>query len=200
MNSPVRPFQASSSIVRPIKVADLSDAQLLDSCRGGDHRGWAELVGRHQRFVYSVARSNGLDEQDAGDVLQITFSELLAHLDDIKDPDRLRGWLGTIARRQSWRMREARRASVDLDAVVDLGELDADIERVAVLDSLMSSLDQLDEPCRSLLERLFLAGGDEAYKSVANDLEMAIGSIGPTRQRCLDRLRELLEQANPATD
>ena len=89
-----------------------SDGELLNRCRARDAAAWNQLVGRYERLVYSVALRNGLDADDAADVTQNTFVNLLDAMDRIRDEERLASWLMTVARRQAWRVRT--RAALDL--------------------------------------------------------------------------------------
>jgi RNA polymerase sigma factor (sigma-70 family) len=167
--------------------------QLVAAAAAGDHAAWAALIDRYTSLLWSVARSFRLPEADAADVVQTTWLRLVEHLDRVDDPDRLPGWLATTVRRECLRL--VRRAShesyAELAEVADDGPgLDARVlsdERDA---ALWHALAQLDDFCRQLL-RILMADPPPAYAAVAAALDLPIGSIGPTRARCLSKLRRM---------
>lgn len=174
-----------------------ANADLLARCRRGDAAAWDELVARHERLVHSVPLREGLSIEDAADVAQETFVELLRQLATIRDPERLSWWLMTVARRRSWRRREERRRSsadapwdppsTDDVAVVD--DEDDWVEAVWVHDAI----GRLEPACRDLVHVLFLDPTRPSYAEVAQRLDLPIGSIGPARRRCLACLERLLK-------
>jgi RNA polymerase sigma factor (sigma-70 family) len=171
---------------------------LLAQAAAGDERAWNALVDQHTRLLWSVARSFRLDQADAADVVQTTWLRLLEHLDRIEDPTRLVGWLVTTARRECLRVlrRSGReRLIVDEDAALDIPDDDADPVETRLITNernatLWRAFRRLPERCQRLL-RVAVAV-PQAYDEVSAQLEMPVGSIGPTRARCLDRLRKLL--------
>lgn len=188
---------------------DLDDAALIGQCRAGREAAWSTLVRRYQRLVYTVPRRAGLSDEAAADVFQQTFERLLGHLHRIDDPARVRAWLVTTAKRESLRLLEQARRQVALpgnagaEAAGDDGDpfdrlpsadplpetLLADLQD---LDRLRTAIDRLDPRSRQLVELLFLGDDVPAYDEIARRLGMAEGSIGPTRQRVLAKLRALL--------
>jgi RNA polymerase sigma factor (sigma-70 family) len=167
--------------------------QLVAAAAAGDAEAWAALVDRYTSLLWSVARSFRLPEADAADVVQTTWLRLVEHLDRVDDPDRLPGWLATTVRRECLRMvRRAGRESFApiADVADDSPALDAQVlkdERDALL---WHAFAQLDEACRRLL-RVLMADPPPAYAVVAEALDLPIGSIGPTRARCLSKLRRM---------
>src|SRR5918911_2148835 len=107
---------------------ELSDASLLRACRGGDQEAWTTLVNRYHSQIYTIPRRAGLDEEAAADVFQRVFATLVEHLDTLTDPDRLRAWLVTTARRESWRIGRqqaaARNRSAREDEAVEVPDAD----------------------------------------------------------------------------
>lgn len=183
------------------KKNQATDAQLLVQCRRGEAAAWKELVGRYGNLVYSVCRSTGLSEVDASEVTQQTFCILQDSLDRLKPDSRLGPWLATVARRHSWRVlarqnRESPEAPDELteraEALSEEGSGTASWER---LEWLHHGLSLLDERCRKLLTALYLGSDPASYEGVAQQLNIAMGSIGPTRARCLKKLRGFLESA-----
>ena len=184
------------------------DASLVARCRAGDGRAWEALVKRYQRLVYTVVGRVGLDAHAAADVFQTVFTRLVQHLPRLSQPEKLQAWVVTTAKREALLARRIGLRTVsttrqDDEAEFDLPD-DAPLAEDALaelqqLDLLRHGLDRLDERCRELLLLLFRDEDDKLpYDEVGRRLGMPQGSIGPTRSRCLDKLRRLVEakQAN----
>lgn len=167
------------------------DRRLLEGCRRGETRAWADLLADYERLVFSIPLRYGLAREDAADVVQLTFTELLQSLDVLRDDERLVGWLATVARRQSWRLLERRKRETAVDELPERAEPDP-AETWTRDEWLYDGLLTLDERCRELIVALYLTADSPAYADVARRLGRPIGSIGPTRARCLQRLRAAL--------
>lgn len=192
-------------------LSTLDDHELVQRCRQGEQAAWAVLVRRYQRLVYTVPRTAGLPEEQAADVFQFTFERLHQHLHRLDDPTRVRAWLVTTAKRETLRLlaenrRYASSASVgagaegeDIDPLAALPDpaplQDAQLDALQQQDRLRAAVDRLDPAARQLVELLFLQEEPLAYAEIARRLQMPEGSIGPTRARCLAKLRKLLENA-----
>jgi RNA polymerase sigma factor (sigma-70 family) len=199
---------ASDAMADP---STLSDSELVTACRAGHPWAWRALVHRYQRLIYTVARRAGLSEHDAADVLQACFCALLDQLDRIQQPERLQAWLVTIARRETLGLLGAQRrhpsVSVSTDAHGDDGASDDPLARMAdegplppdLLDALQTqhrlhrALATLDKRSRELLSALYLSDPPPSFEEIAQRLDMAPGSVGPTRLRALDKLRRALD-------
>ena len=172
-------------------------ASLLARAAQGDQRAWDELVAEHTRLLWSVARSFRLDAADANDVVQTTWLRLVEHLDRIEDPARLVGWLVTTARREAMRVlrRSGRERPVYEDTVLDRPDDAPPVDTAVLVDerdqALWQAFSRLGEKCQQLL-RVAVAD-PKAYEEISAALDMPIGSIGPTRRRCLTQLRGLVE-------
>jgi RNA polymerase sigma factor (sigma-70 family) len=168
-------------------------ADLLRRAADGEQAAWDTLVDRFSSLVWSTARAHRLSRDDAADVAQTTWLRLVEHLDRIREPERVGAWLATTARHESLRVirRSSREQPTD-DA--DLFEAPADdvADRLLVDPQadgvLWRAFAALSERCKSLL-RLLMSDAEPTYEEVGAALGMPIGAIGPTRQRCLDRLR-----------
>jgi RNA polymerase sigma factor (sigma-70 family) len=188
------------------------DASLVVRCRQGDAAAWTALVRRYQPLVHAIVLRAGLDAHAAADVLQIVFAQLLQQLPRLNQPERLRAWIVTTAKRQALLARRIglrtvslspASAALDGDEGPDWADQLADEAPLAeqVLSDLQQSdllrraLEGLDTRCRDLLLLLY---GDEderlSYDQVAQQLTMPVGSIGPTRARCILKLRQLFDQ------
>lgn len=173
-----------------------TDAELALRCARGDESAWRTLVDRHQRLVYAVCRGAGLDADQADDVFMDCFSRLLRHLPELEEPGRVRAWLLTTARRLSIDFLRRSRRQDPLDTtptrLVDPGEIASEsLERLERCDLVHRAVQRLDDRCRELLRLLYLGEEPVAYEAVAQRLRMPLGSIGPTRARCLEKLRIL---------
>ena len=175
------------------RARELGD--LLLRARAGDRRCLDEIVDRLMPLVWNVARAQGLDSEAASDVVQSTWVTLLEHLQDIRTPQALAGWLVTVTRREARRVRAELRRDVVGGVPPDRPDPAADIE-AAVADreqyrGLWRNLKLLPPRCQELLRIVAFADRPD-YWLIAEQLGMARGSIGPTRGRCLAKLKELL--------
>jgi RNA polymerase sigma factor (sigma-70 family) len=188
-------------------LADLSDEQLWTLCRRGGQAAWAVLVRRYQRLIYTIPRRAGLGDDAAADVFQIAFARLFENLDKLDDASRLRAWLVTTAKRETLRQLELARRTVTPNASEDgADEAEDALESIAdpsplpevLLGDLQqqhavrAAVERLDERSRRFVELLFLQDEPLPYSEIAARLGIAEGSIGPTRNRCLAKLRALL--------
>ena len=176
-------------------------ADWLEAAARGDARAWDALVGRFANLVWAVARSYRLSAADAADVSQTTWLRLVEHLDRIQQPERLGAWLATTARRESLAAirRGARHVAVggaeDLaPATLDEPSPDGPLIQAEEHSALGRAFGRMAERCQRLL-RVLMADPPPRYDEVAEALGMPIGSIGPTRTRCLERLQREVEIA-----
>jgi len=168
-------------------------AELVQSASEGDQAAWNALVERFNGLLWATARAHRLSPSDSAEVVQTTWLRLVEHLDRIRDRDRLGAWLATTARRECLRL--IRHGSREF-AASDLAELDGRSETpvgTAILfaerdEALWRAFSALGERCQALL-RLLIADEPPSYEEISAALGMPIGAIGPTRQRCLERLR-----------
>jgi RNA polymerase sigma factor (sigma-70 family) len=169
---------------------DSTDQQLIRRCAAGDEWAWDQLVGRYERLVYSVALKNGVSREDAADITQLTFVALLDSIEVLRDDGSLPSWLMTVARRQAWRIRRRTLREQPWPAeFLESGTAQDDFERVAVVHAALA---RLGTRCRLLLYALFFDPDAPPYAVIADRLRCAVGSIGPQRARCLQRMRALL--------
>lgn len=179
------------------QVRSLGD--LVMAAQEHDDAAWAELVARHSGLLASIARDYRMSPSDASDAVQSAWLRLLEHLERIEDPECVTAWLATTTRRECLRLIALRRRTVlagqdvglleQRDATPDptarlLAEEDAVVVREA--------LDQLPQRWRRLME-LLMADPPTPYEEISRRLPIPIGSIGPTRRRCLQRLRVMVE-------
>jgi RNA polymerase sigma factor (sigma-70 family) len=173
-------------------------AQLVRQAAAGDHDSWERLVDKFARLIWAITRDFKLSESDAADVAQATWLRLLEHIDRIEYPERVGSWLATTARNECLRSLAARKRvvlahdEIQLEGVaarqpdVDEGLLAA--ERAQVV---REALTQLPRRWQQLLE-LLISDPPVPYAEISDRLDLPIGSIGPTRRRCLAQLQVLL--------
>jgi RNA polymerase sigma factor (sigma-70 family) len=179
---------------------DTSDiARLVRGAADGDRQAWERLVDQYARLIWAITVEFKLTESDAADVAQTTWLRLLEHIDRIQYPDRVGSWLAATARNECLRSLAARKRVVLADddevltrVVVSEPEVDERIladERAQVVRDALSGLPRR---WQRLLE-LLMADPPASYADISNELDLPVGSIGPTRGRCLARLRVLLQ-------
>ena len=173
--------------------------QLVRDAADGDQAAWNELVERFQGLVWATSRSYRLSRADAADVAQTTWLRLVENLGRLQEPERVGAWLATTARRESLRTLRfsSRVLATEPELLPDPGT-DAPLAAALLAGerdrALWTAFGGLSERCQVLL-RLLVADPPPSYEDVGAALDMPIGSIGPTRQRCLERLRGLAETA-----
>lgn len=183
---------------RNVTLPEAEMADLLERAAAGDQSAWVRIVDRYAPLVWSVARSFRLSSADAADVHQATWLRLVEQLESIRDPERLGAWLATTARREALAL--LRRASRDLPTG-DMHLLEPRLEssdpdqspdsqllRRERDEDLWEAIGKLPGNCRNLL-RLLLIDPPPSYAEVSAALDIPVGSIGPTRARCLEHLR-----------
>ena len=173
---------------------ETDNAALVRAAAASDREAWDALVNRFSGLVWSITRGYGLDRSDAADVSQTVWLRLVDNLDRLRDPDRVGAWLAATTRHECIRVsRQRRRTTPTTETeVFESSSADDDpaarlvrSERDAALSLVVASL---PDRAQTLL-RLLMADPPASYSEVAAGLGIPIGSIGPTRQRCLRTLR-----------
>jgi RNA polymerase sigma factor (sigma-70 family) len=178
-----------------------ADQQLVSSCLDGDERAWDVLVEKYKSLVYSIAVKYGAPPDEAADLFQMVWIDVYKELDSLRKRSSLRSWLISVTRHNCYhwrqrRQREALRRSTITDlesdsrlvvAPVSLDEAERDqLVREAVF--------ALPERCRTLIQLLFYSQPAVRYSELAQQLGLAVGSIGFVRGRCLKRLQRNLKR------
>ena len=175
-------------------------ASLVRRAAEGDRHAWEGLVDQYARLIWSITAEFKLAESDAADVAQTTWLRLLQHIDRIQHPDRVGSWLAATARNECLRSLAARKRVVVI-AHDDVG-LDSAMAHGPEIDErlLADERDQVVRDALSCLPRrwqrlleMLMADPPVPYTDISDELGLPVGSIGPTRGRCLARLRVLLQ-------
>lgn len=174
------------------------DAQLISRCMDGDEAAWAALVRRHGPSVWTVIRRSGLSEIDAADVYQTVWRIAVESLPRLREAERFPAWIARTAHFQSMRALRticATRRALDRISPREAEEAapEEQLARIETSRVVSAALERIGERCASLLRALYFDDPRPAYGEIAARLSMRVGSIGPTRARCLARLRDELE-------
>lgn len=178
-------------------------ARLVRMAVDGDQAAWNEIVDRFGGRVWAICRAYRLRPADAADVFQQTWLRVLQNLDSLREPDRLGAWIGTTCRHEALAaIRLAKRAQpVGDPRLLDLAaEPIEDPEPPALVAEgyaeLWQAFHRLNERCQEVLRLLVVEveDGRPSYEFAAAVLGVPVGSLGPTRGRCLDRLRRYLTE------
>lgn len=188
------------------ELVQLEDPELVRLCLKGRQDGWETLVKRYQRLIYSIPLKARLSHDDAADIFQSVCLKLYQKLDSLREHEKLSAWLITTTTRECWRVSNRNRREAP-PAVGDDGDPDelAEIPSIAPLPdeqreelerqhTVRHALESISERCRELLTMLFYQKDDLSYADIARQMKMPIPSVGPTRARCLEKLKKLLDR------
>jgi RNA polymerase sigma factor (sigma-70 family) len=177
-----------------------NDTRLVKECLSGSEEAWSLLIEKYKALIYSIPVKYGLPPHEAADVFQATCMELLTRLPDLREPRALPKWLMQVAHHQCYRWKRQQQRVVSRDAEPDLPvpETPAIAERLVQQTQeeqiFRDAMAALTPQCRRLVELLFFEIPPRPYTEVAAELGLAIGSIGFTRQKCIERLRRHLDE------
>ncbi|HQU81874.1 MAG TPA: sigma-70 family RNA polymerase sigma factor [Pyrinomonadaceae bacterium] len=180
-----------------------NDEELVGACRAGDENAWESLVLKYQKLIFSVPRRAGLSYEQAADILQEVFTTLFQKLDSLEKPQFLRAWLITTARHKTiyFIQRELKKTPKSIDENEDeyffqipdnLPLADEVLIRLEEQKQIEEGFSQIEERCRNLLLMVFLEKDNFSYSEIAKKLGIPLGSIGPTRARCLQKLLKFM--------
>lgn len=174
-------------------VNDPTPDALVHAARTGDNDAWMHLIARYDRALRTIARSYRLQPSDVDDVVQMTWMRLHQHIDRLRDPAAVAGWLATTTRREAMRVlqnhvREQLSDDPQLGDVADSDRPDAALLAAEDRVILQRAIAVLPGRQRKLMT-LLAAQPDVNYQHISATLQMPRGSIGPTRARGLVRLR-----------
>ena len=177
------------------EVASASPTELVALALAGERVAWEAIVDRYQRVAWKVVGTFDLAAEDRNDVFAATFFRLFERLGTIREPDKLPGWIATTTRNEALTLLRARnreRPANPTDEAADNPPSDEGLLENELSEALRLAFAHLGEECREFLG-LLTADPPLSYDDIAELTGRPRGSIGPTRQRCLDRLRHSAE-------
>ncbi len=184
---------AGANGARVDRLSDAESGELVIRARAGEVGAWEALTGRYTGLLWALGRGMRLSHADTADALQTTWLRLVEHLDGLRDPEHVGSWLVTTMRRECLGVlrRDSRTVATngleDIPAASD--PLDDALLRNERDTALWRAFAALPPRCRALL-RVLMADPPPTYAEVSAALDLPVGSIGPTRKRCLALLRK----------
>ena len=181
--------------------AKLTDTELVARCLDADNEAWAALVLRYQRLIASITRKFRLGDDDAQDVYQSVNLALFQQLNNLRDNQKLSAWIIKVSVRECWKLRERGRYLDSLDepdapqpSTDDHLAMEANIQLLEQQHLLRRAVAALPDKCRELIEILFFRESSDSYENISRRLGIPIPGIGPTRGRCLEKLKKNLQK------
>ncbi|HJQ71144.1 MAG TPA: sigma-70 family RNA polymerase sigma factor [Blastocatellia bacterium] len=189
-----------------IPIEEMTDQELVMACLANNEVAWEVLIARYERLIYSIAIKLRMSPQEAIEVFQSVCFILLKKLSTLRNQERLYSWLITTTTRECWRIRAVRQrdlvppqsegpngsaSSADAPTAEQLA-----LERRIAHEQrqiVWEAISTLPDRCRELIILLFFASEEPSYEDIARRLNMPVSSIGPTRARCLEKLKKILE-------
>jgi RNA polymerase sigma factor (sigma-70 family) len=178
--------------------------RLVSEAAAGNQAAWDDLVEGFSGLVWSVVRAHGLYGAEASDVCQTVWLRFVEHVRRLREPERAGAWLATTARHECLRVLRRRGRTTAMAEPPEVPDVSADADPGTKIVAgeehalLMAGLDGISGQCQQLL-RLLLVDPPLTYDEISLMLDMPKGSIGPTRQRCLVRLRAVMTTLRGAT-
>jgi RNA polymerase sigma factor (sigma-70 family) len=176
-----------------------TDTHLVRECLRGKDSAWSALINKYKNLIYSIPIKYGFSEEDAADIFQSVCMDLLAELEALREPQALAGWLIQITRNKCFHRRQEQQRH-QIHAISDEQTTSAKpmpedvISQIQREQLLRETITKLSPRCRKLLHMLFFEQPTRPYQEVALDLNLAIGSIGFIRKRCLEKLGKRLQE------
>ena len=173
---------------------------MVAECLAGNENAWSALLDRYKNLIYAIPLRYGAPHQDAADIFQAVCLDLFNELPRLREAEALQGWLIRVTTHKCyhWKRRQIQASDLDGDGdectvavQVIPPDILAEIEREQMV---REAIGQLPARCREMIELLFFEQPPAPYAEVARRLNLATGSIGFIRGRCLKRLRKVLEE------
>ena len=196
--------QAGSKVA--VNFAHQEDRQLIAACLEGDAEAWEALIVRYQRLIYSIPLKARLSTDDAADIFQAVCLKLYEKLSTLREHEKIIAWLITTTTRETWRhaarqRREGQSVAADteddgegLNQIPAVGPLADEQQQVLEQQQIVrEGIAAMSERCRELISMLFYQKDELSYADIADRMKMPVASIGPTRARCLEKLKKLLQ-------
>jgi RNA polymerase sigma factor (sigma-70 family) len=187
------------------QFVEAADSELVNACLQGEATAWEALIVRYQRLIYSIPLKARLSHDDAADIFQSVCLKLYEKLASLRDHEKLSSWIITTTTRESWRLSSRQRKEQSKNET-ESEEADEKLQQLASDSPLIEeqriqleqqqtvrqAVDALPERCKDLVTLLFYRQDEVSYTEISRQMDMPVASIGPTRARCLEKLRKLL--------
>jgi RNA polymerase sigma factor (sigma-70 family) len=175
------------------------DAELIDKCLHGEEAAWTSLISKYKNLIFSIPIKYGLSREESADIFQSVCLDLLYELKRLREPKALAGWLIRVTYNRCFHQGQLnqRRAREDGQPELAVAPEERPESRLYELqreDALRAALRSLNPRCHRLVKMLFFESPVRPYEEIAQSLDLAIGSIGSIRRRCLDNLRKTLKE------
>jgi RNA polymerase sigma factor (sigma-70 family) len=175
------------------------DERLVDACMNGDAEAWSALVVKYKRLIFSIPIKLGLSREDASEVFQQVCVALISELAHLRDPKSLPAWLIKVTSGQCYQSlrlqarhmaisEEQRHCMTETETAENLLR-DGEKEQM-----VREAIEEVRPRCQELIRMLFFESPPLSYQETARRLNIATGSIGFIRMRCLEKLRKSLEE------
>lgn len=177
------------------------DESLIRGCQAGDRQSWETLIRRYERMIYGIALRSNLSEEDAADLFQNVCLKLFKNLHKLRDDGHLRGWLITTAKRDAWRksrqdqMRAMPPEELGVSMETRPSQEPLPLETLVQIEEtqiVRMALEDLGDNCRTLIRLLYQTDPTPSYTEIARIMGISEGAIGPTRGRCLQKIKKIL--------
>jgi RNA polymerase sigma factor (sigma-70 family) len=183
-----------------------SDTELVESARKSSQEAWEQLIGRYQALINAISRRHRLAPSDAQDVSQYVWMQLLGHLNKLREPSALPGWIAATTRHRCYEILRSQKRSVSVDPLIicrselvdtaargtnseGYSAVDDELLRAEQRSAVRQGLAELTEDQQQLL-LLLVADPPVPYCEISRRMKLPIGSIGPTRARLLRKLQK----------
>jgi RNA polymerase sigma factor (sigma-70 family) len=191
-----------SPVLTPSRKAAVkwTDTRLVKECLAGNEEAWSALVDKYKALIYSIPVKYQMPPQEAADVFQAVCMELLSRLPDLRKPKALPAWLIQVTHHQCFRWKRQQQRVVSSDS--ETGMIEPEVPPIAESlirqtqeeQILREAISELAPQCQKLVAALFFEFPARPYADIAAELGLAVGSIGFTRQKCIERLRSSLKK------
>jgi len=181
--------------------SEWTNTRIVAECLAGNERAWSILIERYKHLIYAIPMRYGTPHQDAADIFQAVCLDLFNELPRLRDAEALQGWLIRVTTNKCyhWKRRQIAQQGDLQDGDVEKlsaehaipADVLAEIEREQMV---REAIGRLPPRCREMIELLFFEQPPMPYHVVARRLNLATGSIGFIRGRCLKRLKKILEE------
>lgn len=198
MLATTKDLSTQSATLTPSPRSDSDDKVLIHACLLGDEQAWEVLLTRYSRLIYTIPLRFGFGDLVAEEIFQEVCIILLEKLDTLHDAAQFKPWLVTLTRRVCLQRLREQQKEADLETIERATLVEETPEQILLLGEehqwVQQAFATLDARCQRLLSALFMDQSAPSYEMLAKVLEVSVGSVGPIRSRCLDKLRQALLQ------